>query len=76
MGIGIYRLFRLGRWSRGLHVPRSAPLDPYSHFLIEGRSGADRVGFRLFEYLMHYLGYAYNNANKNRISNREFGRVV
>ena len=76
MGIRIYLLFRLGRWSRGLHVPRSAPLDPYSHFLIEGRSGADRVGFRLLEYLMHYSGYAYNNTNKNLKSNCEFGRVV
>ncbi len=34
----MYRLFRPGRWSRGLHVPRSAPLDPYFHFLVEGRS--------------------------------------
>lgn len=32
-----YRLFRPGRWSRGLRVPRSAPLDPYFHFLVEGR---------------------------------------
>lgn len=32
-----YRLFRLGRWSRELRVPRSAPLDPYFHFLVEGR---------------------------------------
>lgn len=33
----MYRLFRPGRWSRGLHVPRSAPLDPYFHFLVEGK---------------------------------------
>lgn len=41
VGKGIYRLFRPGRWSRGLHVPRSAPLDPYFHFLVDGRCRAD-----------------------------------
>lgn len=32
-----YRLFRSGRWSQGLRVPRSGPLDPYFHFLGERR---------------------------------------